>query len=64
MTITNITPREQELALEIIQLKTDRDLWRRQAEDYRRECDHARELLDKARAIIREMDAKVLRGKA
>lgn len=63
MTITNITPREQELALEIIQLKTDRDLWRRQAEDYRREADKARELLDQARTIIRELDAKVLRGK-
>lgn len=64
MTITNITPREQELALEIIQLKTDRDLWRKQAEQYRKECDTARDLLDRARSLIRDMDAKVLRGKA
>ena len=64
MSITNITPREQELALEITQLKTDRDRWRRLAEDYRKEADNARELLDQARRIILEMDAKVLRGKA
>lgn len=64
MTITNITPREQELALEIQQLKTDRNYWRKLAEDYRREADTARDLLDKSRRIILEMDAKLLRGKA
>ena len=62
MTITNITPAEQALALAITQLQTDRDFWRRQAEDYRRECDHARELLDQARNIIRELDQKIMRG--
>lgn len=62
MTITNITPREQELAIELVQLRTDRDFWRKMAEDYRRESDHARELLDQARNLIREMDAKLLRG--
>ena len=64
MSITNITPREQELALELQQVKTDRDHWRRLADDYRREADNARELLDRARTLIREMDAKLLRGKA
>lgn len=64
MTITNITPREQNLSLEVAQLKTERDHWRKRAEDYRRECDTARELLDQARNLIREMDQKLLRGKA
>lgn len=64
MSIKNVTTREMEMELEIIQLKTDRDLWRKQAEAYRQECDTARELLDKARDLIRDMDAKLLRGKA
>lgn len=64
MTITNITPREQELALELQLVRTDRDLWRKQAEEYRKECDAARDLLDQARQLIRDMDAKLLRGKA
>lgn len=64
MTITNITPREQELALELQQVKTDRDYWRKTAMAYRKETDTARELLDRARQLIREMDAKLLRGKA
>ena len=62
MTITNITPREQNLALEIVQLKTERDHWRKQAEQYRKECDTARELLDQARNLIRDMDQRALRG--
>lgn len=62
MSITNITPREQELALELQTVKTDRDLWRKTAEDYRRQADDARELLDRCRAIVRDMDLKVLRG--
>lgn len=64
MTITNITPREQELALEITLLKTERDLLRKLVNEYRNEADHARDLLDRARQLIREMDAKLLRGKA
>lgn len=63
MTITNITPAEQALALAITQLQTDRDFWRKQAEDYRRQADQARDMLDQARNIIREQDAKLLRGK-
>lgn len=64
MTITNITPREQELALEITLLKAERDLLRKLADEYRKECDTARELLDQARNLIRDMDARLLRGKA
>lgn len=64
MTITNITPREQELTLELTQVKTERDHYRKMSDQYRKECDTARELLDQARNLIREMDAKLLRGKA
>jgi hypothetical protein len=63
MTITNITPREQELALELTLLKTERDLLRKLVDEYRKEADTARELLDKCRNIIREMDQKAMRGK-
>lgn len=64
MTIAHTNPREEMMALEIQQLKTDRNYWRKLAEDYRREADTARDLLDKSRRIILEMDAKLLRGKA
>lgn len=63
MTITNITPREQELALELTLMKTERDLLRKLVDEYRKEADNSRELLDKCRAIIREMDAKLLRSR-
>lgn len=63
MTITNITPREQNMQLEIEQLKTERDHWRRLATEYRNETDKARELLDNARKIIRDLDQKVMRSK-
>lgn len=63
MTITNITPREQNMQLEIEQIKTERDHWRRLATEYRHETDKARELLDNARKIIRDLDQKVMRSK-
>jgi uncharacterized coiled-coil DUF342 family protein len=64
MSITNITPAEQALELQVAQLKTERDHYRKQSDAYRKECDHARELLDQARNLIREMDQKIMRGKS
>lgn len=63
MTITNITPREQNLQLQIDQLKTERDHWRRLATDYRQQAEQAIELLAKSRALIRDLDQKLMRGK-
>lgn len=63
MTITNITPREQELALELTFIKAERDLLLKLVDEYKKETETARQLLDLTRQLVRELDAKVLRGK-
>lgn len=62
MSITNITPREQELEQRLALMTIDRDLWRREAQHQGNQVQHLERMLDETRTLIRDMDRKILRG--
>lgn len=62
MSITNITDKERELEQKLALMTIDRDLWRRETQHQVIRVQHLERLLDETRALVRDMDRKILRG--